>query len=300
MRRKLIKQGAGGYTVSLPIKWVRAHNLEPGQEIDVIEEENSLKIVSIQAMPRLKKTTLAIEKAPFTFYRSLIGGLYRGGYDEITITFKDQSSIPELQKTINLLPGYELLSVAKNSCVIKSTLQHQSVDLHSHFLKIVHSITAMQQLLEQDIAQHYFNSEQHLLLLRNNVLKNRDFVIRSIAQHHLTDEAHLPYYTLVSYLWTIARSYSYISQQLVTEKSNSSLLDLFHEISVYFNEVFSAPRHVDPYKVRDRYDILRKKVDESLCSPKCRVSAAYLLPILLAIESCNSSLVLLSLNSNKS
>jgi phosphate uptake regulator len=48
MRRKIIKQGNNSYTLTLPIKWVKEYNLDGADEVEIIEEEGSLKIVSEQ------------------------------------------------------------------------------------------------------------------------------------------------------------------------------------------------------------------------------------------------------------
>ena len=44
MKRKLIKQGAGGLTLCIPKKWTEKANLKAGDEINLTEDENSLKI----------------------------------------------------------------------------------------------------------------------------------------------------------------------------------------------------------------------------------------------------------------
>ena len=45
MRRKIIKQGLGGYTVSLPISWVREQGLKARDDI-LIEEQKGNLIIS--------------------------------------------------------------------------------------------------------------------------------------------------------------------------------------------------------------------------------------------------------------
>ncbi len=291
MRRKLIKQGAGGYTISLPIKWVRDHGLEPGEEIDLVEEGNALKVLSTHPNLSIKSTTLVVEKASFKFYRSMIGGLYRAGYDEIRVEFKDSSVLLELQKTIDLLPGYELLDIMKHSCLVKNTSGQQVVDLHTHFLKIVHSINTMFTIIEGNLKSKKSDSDQQLSLLRNNVLKNRDLIIRTIGEQRLTDEKHLPYYTLVSYSWMIARSLYYLSKSVTF--STPTFLRLFNEIREYFHTVFSMPNHSDAFKIREGYDLVFKKVEEHLRNGSSPALAAYLVGICMGIESCNSALLVL-------
>ena len=44
MKRKLIKHGESSLTISLPRSFVRDNNLKKGQEIEVIESEEQLKL----------------------------------------------------------------------------------------------------------------------------------------------------------------------------------------------------------------------------------------------------------------
>ena len=46
MKRKLIKQGLGGYTIYLPKKWIDRKGLKEGEEINVVETDAGLVIGS--------------------------------------------------------------------------------------------------------------------------------------------------------------------------------------------------------------------------------------------------------------
>ena len=44
MKRKLIKQGSGGYTFYVPKQWVLHRGLKAGDEIDVVEKDKTLVV----------------------------------------------------------------------------------------------------------------------------------------------------------------------------------------------------------------------------------------------------------------
>ena len=46
MKRKIIKQGHNTLTITLPNKWAQRLNLKAGDEVDLVEKENSILINS--------------------------------------------------------------------------------------------------------------------------------------------------------------------------------------------------------------------------------------------------------------
>ena len=89
MRRKLIKQGIGALTITLPKEWISQYNLEAGDEIEIDENNKNLLLIAEGKSGTLTKTEINIDGMDqFLIWRYLIS-LYRLGYDEITLTFSD-------------------------------------------------------------------------------------------------------------------------------------------------------------------------------------------------------------------
>lgn len=299
MRRKLIKQGMGGYTVVLPINWIRKRGMEAGGEVD-IDEQRDVLIIAAEGNHVVKSTSLHIEKQTFKFYRSIVGGLYRGGYDEIRITFNDASVLPELQKAIDLLAGFEILDITSKSCVIHSTASASELDVHSHFLKMVHSVGTMQTMM-LECHGDWRGLDGQLFLLRNNVLKNRDLIVRTIVQKKAAVEEYLPYYTLVNYMWMIARMYYYLFERVVRVGQCTDRVAM-KKVYDYFHKTLLTPHKIDPYATRSGFDtvfsLLSKKVESKKVENKSSedydsLVVGYLISISMLIEGCNSSLILL-------
>jgi phosphate uptake regulator len=104
MKRKVIKQGHNTLTVTLPVKWAKKHNINPGDEIDLLEKDNSL-IITNQPVTEKKAKELDVRGMSIpVIWRSIISA-YRAGYDEIKIYF-DQ---PEGKKHIYTSFGYNNL-----------------------------------------------------------------------------------------------------------------------------------------------------------------------------------------------
>ena len=128
MKRKLIKQGKGSLTISLPKEWIDYHELNPGDSIDVNEEGNDLVIKS-DSKKTLKGTEIKLDYQSKESYRSLIGSLYRGGYDIINVKFDDNKILDNLQKAVESIYGFELMYIEKDSCVIKSIYDKERTEI---------------------------------------------------------------------------------------------------------------------------------------------------------------------------
>ena len=123
MKRKLIKQGLGGVTVTLPIKWIRELNLDAGAEVEVNETEQGI-LISSQALEGKKKTKeLFIKKEETGRLRTIISSLYRQGYDEITLNFETPFSLNEITKMVESLLGYIITEQTDKRIIIKNAFK---------------------------------------------------------------------------------------------------------------------------------------------------------------------------------
>ncbi len=136
MRRKIIRQGTGSYTITLPKEWVEAHGLHESAnpEIDLLEEKNSITL-STKAFAEEKSVTIPLSR---TLYNSslwyLILSAYLSGYQEIRllpqteycvhidrISYKKSkvAIVKELQDLMPLLIGMEIIKQTKNEIVLR-------------------------------------------------------------------------------------------------------------------------------------------------------------------------------------
>jgi phosphate uptake regulator len=293
MRRKLIKQGAGGCTLTLPVKWVRENNLKPGDEIDIVQEENKLEISSSTSKKQLKSTQLKLEPGSFTPYRSLIGGLYRGGFDKIEISYDDPAVLEALQEAMQMLVGFDILDITQKKCSVRALVDTSSTDVHSHTLKMVHIINTIMQIMQNDIQNATFKSKEQIWLFRVNALKQRDLIIRSIIQRK--EEKIMSYYTLATHLWTVCRNLYYLYKELEQKrKIDTKAQRYFAKVCSFFKEMFSHFDKPNVLKNNQRYRKTVKEGNELLHTLKKDIFVvSYSINMLMASESCNSSLGLM-------
>lgn len=90
MKRKIIKQGHNTFTITLPSAWTRKLNLNPGDEIDLIENGSGL-LISANGHSEKKSIEFDISNMDIPTIWKHFMGVYRAGYDEIRVMFEPRA-----------------------------------------------------------------------------------------------------------------------------------------------------------------------------------------------------------------
>lgn len=134
VKRSLIQQGSGSYTLTLPKDWVSKHKLNRDAVVDVVEKEASL-LISPQPVAEEKSVSIALPRILYnsTLWYAVLSA-YVAGYQEVTlrlsspdciridrISYKktNVSVVGEVQELMSLLIGMEVIKQTKDTIVIK-------------------------------------------------------------------------------------------------------------------------------------------------------------------------------------
>ena len=286
MKRKIVKQGNGGFTLTLPVKWVREQELKAGDEVDIIEDQKNLMLcpASITKVP--KSITINLELGEYNQYRSFIGGLYRSSYDQIKVEFTNTKVLPILQQVVDSLYGFEVLDIGKNSCTIHGIYREEKPEIKLHIQKMINIIIAMQMMILEDAQQGKIGSEPQLLQFRNNLLKQRDLIARVIVQQKLLDNTHFPYYLLSFNLWNIARNYYDLYLALEKKNMPQKQVKLFIKINQFVYLFLHQLHTFDHVAIDKQYRKLAVEIRQQLMGPgKNSLVTAYYLNILMITQS---------------
>lgn len=85
MKRKVMELGHSCYVVSLPKKWVDAHNIVKGDELDLEQTDEGLLFSSDKKSSNLKELSSSADFSSKTSLRTYIINAYRSGYDVIKL-----------------------------------------------------------------------------------------------------------------------------------------------------------------------------------------------------------------------
>ena len=138
MKRKVVKHGPSSLIISLPSKWVKRHNVKGGDELDVLEKQNSLEITT-KALPKDLSVTIDITGLDRTSILVYLQGMYRKGYDEINVHFKNQKTkhfrkkkevqvLSVIQNVITRFIGVEIVKQTKDFVQIRQISEDSKKD----------------------------------------------------------------------------------------------------------------------------------------------------------------------------
>jgi len=153
MKRKVIKQGNGTLTITLPKKWTEEMGLKGGEEIDVEEKEGN---ISVRAKKNLKFDEISVDITNFdrTAIIFYIRYLYRNGFNTIRLRFrnsiaphlrfqKEVTVLSVISKEVSRLIGMEIIEQKQDSCLLKCVLDETAEEFDKFLRRIFLLISEM-------------------------------------------------------------------------------------------------------------------------------------------------------------
>ncbi|MFH1071849.1 MAG: AbrB/MazE/SpoVT family DNA-binding domain-containing protein [Nanoarchaeota archaeon] len=205
MKRKIIKQGHNTLTVTLPTKWARKCNLNPGDEIEIEEQEGALLLNTSTIQATASATTLDLRNASIqVIWRSLISA-YRAGYEEITILFEnpkgkqksvftgfgfdnlqllisegnvDLSPIEAIQALVNRLIGMEIIDQKESRCIVKEMGEITYKEFDNALRRIFFLLLSMADEIYTSYSTNHKEPLRSIHLIDTNIDRFEDFCLR--------------------------------------------------------------------------------------------------------------------------
>ncbi len=192
MKRKLTRQKTA-YTITLPIKWVRDHNLQPSDEIELTEDEEGLKITT-DKISQSKKVKLHLKKGIDHYYRIPIENHYLRGTDVVEITFEDKKAIRIIQEVVSNLNGFEIVDQKENYCRLSETAYPTTKELLTLLNRLFNIIKYTHSVVLEDIKKNKFENMELLDQLISDTRRFSLFCRRTIHKRSIisrTDEVFM-------------------------------------------------------------------------------------------------------------
>ncbi len=118
MKRKLVKQGLRALTLTIPSSWIEKNNLKPGDEVDLIEVDDSLTISTEKKQPS-KEISVDISGLLPRLADRFMARAYQKGYDKIKVRFDEPELMLAIKNKVPELMGFEILNVGKKEIDIQ-------------------------------------------------------------------------------------------------------------------------------------------------------------------------------------
>jgi hypothetical protein len=234
MRRKIIKQGVGGNTIFLPIKWVRENNLKAGDDIEVYENEKDL-IISGKGKSTKTKEIKFTDKVNKAHLRSIIASTYKAGYTEINLLFKQSPPVQDLNNIVNTFTGLEIISSNNHTVIIHSFLSEGKELIDSLIVKMFQNINQLAKQIDKEWAD--INLKEINSIVKVTVLKLRDHCLRSIHSTKYGGDYSYDYYDLVTMIEKLGGELLYLSRYISNNNpTNKGLIkDILNLLNLLYN-----------------------------------------------------------------
>ena len=239
MKRKVNRVGTNTLTVSLPSKWAKQYGVEPGDEVELLEEGNKIEIIKGDLNYGAgKEITISLTSESLLLVRSVIGALYRKGYDTINIKYENEELLKAIRDSVSSVIGLEVVDISKNFCKIKNMVVENMQEFDNSMQRMF-SITKLTiGMVVEDVKKGKFSPEEELRSMRFNGWKFRDYAMRIIMKKRHLDSMAYSYSIII---WTIEKinrnnSYIYRNEAKRKGKIGKDLYDYFKEIQELINK----------------------------------------------------------------
>jgi phosphate uptake regulator len=175
MNRRIIEQGKGAFTVTLPITWVREHSLKGGDEVTLTQLEQGL-LIRTHAKLKSKSLTIDNQKLTKRISRVHMNAAYAGGYDEITLLKKIDSA--DLYQNM----GFAIMQ-ASDTYIVKDISGVTTTDIHDIFKRVFQMVLAFFTESYEDMFIHNLKNQNLLRERDAEINKFCNYLLRSLAKH---------------------------------------------------------------------------------------------------------------------
>ncbi|MCF7862157.1 AbrB/MazE/SpoVT family DNA-binding domain-containing protein [Candidatus Woesearchaeota archaeon] len=268
MKRKVVKHGPSTFIISLPSKWIRKYDVAKGDELEVEETENTI-LISTEKGRKLGNVEVDVSDLDRSSLMYLIRGLYKLGYDEIKVTYKEQSTkhyrlqknrtiLSVIHEEINRLTGIEIIQQRSDYCIIKtlSEMSYREFDtmLRRVFLLILDMSNDMcANLKKLDLISMETFEEKH-----NTINKFLALCVRIVNKKGTGNSLknHLVH-SILAILDKIVDAYKHTARLVIIHQpqfKSTSIIENMHRANEIFYKMyykFSNAKVVEFAKIRD-------------------------------------------------
>ncbi len=240
MKRTLIKQGKGGYTIYLPKKWVDKRALEAGAEIEITEKGSKLILGTESALGGTKLVEQDVTGMDTESILQTFTAFYESGFDEINFLYSKNDSkdfetgkkaliSEQITSLVQRFHGMEIVSQGDDYYLIKDiSLQSEKefeVILRRIFFLLMEFDSYVKDGLDEGRKTYVQGRERY-----ENIIRFVGFCLRLLNKKQVPGAEKYNLYEVINSLSHIALYYLFITQDLEGEKISENTKDLIIRI----------------------------------------------------------------------
>lgn len=270
MKRKVIKQGNGTLTITLPKEWTRKVELRNGDYINIEDKDSGLLVTKEGKEKEPQKTSIDISNTAI-FLDRLLNAIYKKGYDEVELYSDNPSVLNRVEKSLNNFTiGFDIVRQSKNSCVIKSVADVQESEfeniLRRTFLLLKSQAEGLVEAMESEAITSIPNL-RHMEQTNNRYTAFLRRVLNKKGHGNANDEKLL--YCLIEFLEKVADEYKYLFDFLLKSNKNirkipKDIIELYRKIDEFVDSIIKLHYKYDSGLTEKLFQDRKKMVSECL------------------------------------
>ncbi|MFA6888591.1 MAG: AbrB/MazE/SpoVT family DNA-binding domain-containing protein [Candidatus Woesearchaeota archaeon] len=234
MERKVMKQGPSTLVVSLPSNWVKKYGVKKGSTVYLQEKGTEITIAK-RPQQEQKKITLNLSNTlPMT--HRISGALYKTGFDEITLEYKNSDEARAILESVNVFQGHEIIKHENNTISIKRIAQPDATSFDTLYRKCFHIVEDMANDTTDALQKNNKERMNQVVLKDDLMAVFVNYTIRMIVLGY-KDKHSAKYYHIVVQLEKIADRFKYLCRWYAESQHNPSIsmITLTKDLKIYLH-----------------------------------------------------------------
>jgi len=261
MKRKVVKHGPSTLIVSLPSKWAKKYNIKPGDEVDVSDEDNTLRISKGTFQPPVKKISVDTRGIHELSAKFLVGSLHKSGFDEIEFFYDNPKVIQHAKQCIDsTLIGYVIVDQTHNRCIIKNLGGDADVDFDQLLRRIFLVTLSLAKSSHETIELGELNKLKEVLVLEQTNNKLTMLCQRLISKKRFDENKAQFMYLIIWLLESVADHYRDLVKTVLSakHKMQAPMLRAYAEVNRLFESYYKIYYKYSLQKLLELRDQQRK------------------------------------------
>lgn len=270
-RRKVIRQGKGTLTMSLPMSWVRQLKLSSGDELEV-EQRGFQLIVGPGTRQARKKTEVDLAGFSRGLIFVVLHNIYIRGDEEAKLHFDKPETYATVAEGIKQMIGFEIIEQSKNSCTIKELARGESEDFDAILRRVF--------LILLGMAEDGLNALKNRDTKELAMIMKRDESVNSLILYCLRTlnkkgnadiQRAMHLYALLVLLEQLGDCYSRFYRDV--PKVSKQVINIGNDIATLLREFYELFYKFDKTKaseLKDKRDKNRDKINNLLTTVECK------------------------------
>ncbi|GEM_PF-6855981 len=196
--RKIQKVGTGSLVVTLPKEWAKKLGFEPGAQVLLIDEGDSIRIRPIK---ETKDTTIKLDltKVPSNLAASAPLCVYLSAINEAEIYFPAKDVLEEAKSRSLYLMGLQIFDVPEeNSAKVEVLLDSSKVDIPRLLKTLTVNVRESARLLNKALHGEVEGIKERVEITRTQFLRTHYIVLRHLAARYSERGGIENYYVILS------------------------------------------------------------------------------------------------------